>query len=863
MLVLSCAAGASETRLAYAALADLLAEIDGEPLDSLPPPQREALGVALLRVAPSQPAVDQRAVATAALSLLERLARDQPVLIAIDDLQWLDRPSGAIVEFCARRLKGRVGLLASQRPGEVSVGAPRDLSLRDPDRAEVRGVEPLAAPSIERLLRERAPRGLSRRAVAQVQATAAGNPFYALELARSLQADGPPSAAPALPASLDERIASRMAGWSEAVQAALLAVALLADPTVELLEEALGPGAAAALDEAEEQGQIVLDGPRLRFAHPLLAAGVQGRASAPGRRQMHRQLAAIVPDLEERARHLAFAGAGSEAVPALDAAARYARARGAPDAAADLLDLALEFDDGPQRRLLSAQHHFDAGDPRRARSLLEGSIPALPDGEAKGRALLLLAETHYKDDSFPAAQAVLERARSEADSDERLRVTIDLRLAFTHFNLLGPDAAVAATDSALAGAERLGDPTLLAQALAAKAMVDFLRGRGVDERRLEMALELEGPDLRAPSEFHPSLIASFVCLWTGELDESRRRLTTLWERHADRGDEHALAWASFIRVWLECWAGDLTAAAQAADDASERLLRLGTVNGRALALAAHGQLGAHLGRDEETRRQCEEAIALFERSGWQAWVLMPQLTLGFLDLSLGRPAAAAARLGPLAVLAVSTGLPEPTAGPMLLAADAAEALIAVGRPQEAEPIVALLEVRGEELGRHRTIAVAARCRALLLAAAAELAEAEDAAERALAAGERLPMPIEHARSLLVLGRIQRRRRKRLAAKAALTGALALFEEAGSPRWAEQASAEIECLGLRQRSDDGLTPSEERVARLAGSGLTNHEVAAALVVSPKTVEAHLARAYRKLGIRSRAELGARMADDPHS
>jgi len=119
------------------------------------------------------------------------------------------------------------------------------------------------------------------------------------------------------------------------------------------------------------------------------------------------------------------------------------------------------------------------------------------------------------------------------------------------------------------------------------------------------------------------------------------------------------------------------------------------------------------------------------------------------------------------------------------------------------------------------------------------------------------MPIERARSLLVLGRIRRRRRKRLAAKAPLEEALAIFEAVGSPRWAEQASAEIACLGLRPRASDSLTLSEERVAHLAASGLTNHEVAASLIVSPKTVEAQLARAYRKLGIRSRAELGARM------
>jgi DNA-binding CsgD family transcriptional regulator len=154
--------------------------------------------------------------------------------------------------------------------------------------------------------------------------------------------------------------------------------------------------------------------------------------------------------------------------------------------------------------------------------------------------------------------------------------------------------------------------------------------------------------------------------------------------------------------------------------------------------------------------------------------------------------------------------------------------------------------------------VGARCRGLLLAARGDLAAAERALERALVVHERLPMPIERGRSLLVLGRIRRRRRRRRDAKHAFESALTIFERTRSRQWAEQASAEIACLGLRPRASDDLTPAEERAAELAASGLTNQQVAAALTVSVKTVEAQLARAYRKLGIHSRAELGARIA-----
>ena len=188
----------------------------------------------------------------------------------------------------------------------------------------------------------------------------------------------------------------------------------------------------------------------------------------------------------------------------------------------------------------------------------------------------------------------------------------------------------------------------------------------------------------------------------------------------------------------------------------------------------------------------------------------------------------------------------------------AEVLAAAGRIEEAETVVSWLEERGPALDRAWAIAVGARCRGLILAARGDVAAAERALERTLVAHERLPMPIERACSLLVLGRIRRRLRKRRAAKAALDDALRIFETVGSPRWSDRVREEIACLGLRPGTGDGLTPSEQRVAALAAAGLTNREVAASLSISDKTVEAHLARAYRKLGIRSRAELGRRMA-----
>jgi DNA-binding CsgD family transcriptional regulator len=393
-------------------------------------------------------------------------------------------------------------------------------------------------------------------------------------------------------------------------------------------------------------------------------------------------------------------------------------------------------------------------------------------------------------------------------------------------------------------------------------LVDYCLGRGLDDERLGHALELEEADAPPGPEFTPSLVATFLYMWNGRLDDARETLHRALTSHAHRGEEHALAWMEYVRVWLEFWCGELAAASAIAEPGVERLLLLETETGRALAMTTQALVDALAGRVEEARAAYREALAAYERATWNGGMGWPLNAVGFAELSAGDYETAAALLGPPAAMAVEQGLLEPTAGGWLFTGDAAEALAAVGRVEEAEAITALLEQRGAELDRPWAIAVGARCRGLLLAAAGDVAAAEAALERAVAAHERLPMPLERGRSLLALGRIRRRARKRLAAKAALEEALALFEAAGSPRWAEQATAEIDALGLRAGgSPDELTASEERVARLAASGLTNREVAATLYVSQKTVEAHLARVYRKLGIRSRAELGARMATPP--
>jgi DNA-binding NarL/FixJ family response regulator len=189
--------------------------------------------------------------------------------------------------------------------------------------------------------------------------------------------------------------------------------------------------------------------------------------------------------------------------------------------------------------------------------------------------------------------------------------------------------------------------------------------------------------------------------------------------------------------------------------------------------------------------------------------------------------------------------------------DAIEALVQLGRLAEAKPLVEALERNGRRLDRPWMLAAGARGRSMLLASLGDLDAATEAAQRAMAEHDRLAMPFERARTLLQLGQLQRRQRKKESATASLREAFDTFDKLNVPLWVERVRSELVRVNVGLRQSGQLTPSEQRVAELAASGMKNRDVAAALFISPKTVEANLARIYRKLGIKSRAELGRHM------
>ena len=861
--LLSCAGTSAETRLAFTALGDLLADRELDAVAGrLPTAQREALDAALLRG--NQPAptagVDVRAVSAATLSVLGWLAEGGPVVLVVDDLQWLDASTRRVVEFCARRLPPGAGLLATRRTGPGTAPAGRLAGLLDPARATVVEVPPLSGTEMHQLVRDRQQGAVERRLANRVVEVAGGNPLYAVELLKSLPSSGEPAGL-RLPPSLSAVVDARLEGLSVDAREVLLAVASTADPTETVLSEALGAEFLESLSEPERRGLVTVTGGRVSFTHPLLAEGVYAGATEAERRQVHRVLAACTVSLEDRARHLAAAGIVPEALEALDAAAVRLRARGAPDEAAELLELALGMGGDPALAVRAAEHRFDAGDARAAVRLLEEAVDTLPAGRARAEALLLLGEIRYKDNSFPDALGLLEQVPDAAEGDQRLVLMCELRLAFTLYNLGRLDDAAAQARAALGRAGAVGDDALLAQALAVATIVDFSLGLGIDEDRLSRSLELADPGQRTGAELYPGLIAGFLYLWCGRLDEARDQQESMRVQYAERGEEHALAWASFTRVWLESQAGDAEATGAAGAAAYDQLRLLDTVSGRAMALAAKGEAAAYAGRVAEADAACRESLALFDRSGWATWSWYPRKTLGELALARGRPDESVEVLAPVLEAWHQISSSDPIPGGILYVGDAAEALIAVGRPEEARPVVERLETGGSELGRTWAVAVGARCRALLQAQGGDPRGAEESLTRALAAHEGLPMPVERARTLLALGRLMRGQRRRKEARRVLEQAREILVAAGSPLWQARVDDELARLGRASGDPTRLSPSEERVAVLAGQGLTNRQVAARLSISQKTVEAHLARAYAKLGIHSRAELGAQMAAAP--
>jgi DNA-binding CsgD family transcriptional regulator len=856
----------SESTLAYAGLVDLLGDQTAAALPVLPPPQRRALEVALLHADAGPEAVEPHAVARATVEVLRHLAETAPILLAVDDVHWLDAPSARVLGFALRRLESvPVSLLATRR----GTGEPLPLDLEGTPaggRCARLALGPLAAADAEAMLAERLGRGLPRRQLTRLLAVADGNPLYAIELAAAPSAADPGDGLAPLPPRLEELLADRIGQLPAAAYEPLAAVASLAAPTVSLICAALGDGARAGLDHALDADVLRIDNGRLRFSHPLLGMAAQTRLAPSVRRALHRRLAALAADPEERARHLVQAADGPDADLAaeIERGADQARTRGAPEAAAELADAAvrLTLSDRPQdlcRRLIAAGYDwFTAGEAGRARKRLAAALDGTPAGPFRTELSWRLGMLCHLDGDTAEAVALLEAALDEA-GDPAMRATIARKLAglYSWNGRLGD--SVRHAEAALSWAETAGDPRVLVESLLAYAMTMDYTGDGPPLPMLARIAELARATGPYAAHEDPEMFLAVTAMLRGDLDTARAGLAHVRGRAEEQGDEMGIASTMGYLAGCELAAGRWSVARQLADEALHRSRTIRIALAVLLAAYTAAMVHAYLGEVDTARALATELVDTGVRKGLAMVEAWGRSVLGFLAVSLGDARAAHAQLGPLLRRLGEIGFQEPSA--LYLPWSDLDALVELGELDEAEALAAEIQRLGEARDHPTTLAVAARGRGLVLAARGDIARAEEELTRAVRETTRLGWEFERGRALLALGTTLRRDKRKRAAREALDGARYAFDRLGAPLWAAKATAELGRIGGRQPGAGTLTATEARVARLAADGCTNREVANRLFLSTKTVAAHLTSVYAKLGVRSRTELSRHLRDHP--
>jgi DNA-binding CsgD family transcriptional regulator len=845
----------AEARLSFGGLSDLLGPYAGDVLPELPPVQRRSLESALL-LGESEIRSGDRAVLAAFLAAVRLLAAQGPLCLAVDDIQWLDPASLAAFRYAFDRLdREPVAALVTLR------GALPDWLARvTPDRrvvtVELAGLD---VGAIRELLHARLGATLPRPTLVKLEQASGGNPFFVLELAAALLRKGgtvAPGEELPIPSDVDELVRARLDGLRAAALDVAFAVAALADPTVSGVEAAVGHPDDSGLAEAIAARILELDGERLRFTHPLLRSAVVARQTPSRRRRLHARLADIVPSTEERARHLALAtqGPDDDVAATLEAAARAVHARGAPPAAAELAEQAVRLtttsrpEDALRRQLLAADMHRRAGDAARATDLLTRALAQAKPGDARAQVLAHLADVEDPPASIPVYQDALDEA-----VDEALRATIHVRLATATRWGEGIEHRLHHAELAVRAAAKVTDATLLCRALAALGTARFYAGNGIAAATMEQALSLERSLAAWPLDNGPTFQFGGQLFWSAEIDCGRDLFRELEQAARVRKDPAAEAEALWFLGFLAFRAGDWTEAEKRVGEALELLRQFGTLAPPFEFPAA--AIAAHRGKVDEARAQARgafergEALGIRIAESGHGWVL------GFVELSLGDAKAALVHLRRAYELR-NTFMLEPAQ--RLELGDLLEALITTGDLDEAEDILGVWEPRATALDRAWALAILARCRALLLAARGDLDGALPRFEQALADHARSHDPFHHARTMLALGRTQRRAKRRSAARATLDDAATRFDRLGAPLWAEQARAELARIGGRRSAGDELTEAERRIATLVAQGRPNREVAAALFLTEHSVEAALTRIYRKLDVRSRAELVRRLA-----
>jgi DNA-binding CsgD family transcriptional regulator len=846
--VLSSRPAEAERTLAYVGLGDLFEDVLDDVLPGLSAPRRRALEVTLLREEAAGDSVDPRALGMAIRSTLQLLARDAPLVLAIDDVQWFDDSSAHALAFALRRLAAEpVLLLLARRLVDGAQPSVLEQAL-GADSIACLPVGPLSLGALHRLLRDRFGTPFARQTLLRVHERSGGNPFFALELARVFSADVDPAQPLPVPETLEELVRARISGLPASTREALGLAAAVGTTSEALLMRA--GVAAEALDPALAAHVIERENGTIRFTHPLLSS-VLYLDLAEERQSVHERIAGAVDDPLLRARHLALSkdAPDAEVASELDEAAKLATDRGASAVSAELAEQALrltppaEHDERHRRALAAARAHHAAGEWTRARTIATDLLAEAEIASVRVEALVLLAELESVDDAI----ALLEEALREAASRPALQSVIQCRLAWATRFRHGAEHARAALELA----EELDDDVLRARARAVQAILGWFAGVAEAPDDLVALARDFAPAVGGQQLVQEATLAVVNTLAPSSRRDDARAFLESEHREWSERDEPRSARALWGLSWVEFWAGRWTLAAEHAAAAHDISIQYGLeVPQDHLPIAF---IAVHRGELELARGHSERALELAE----QQFVLHPPQHLGILGLVAlwsGDSAAAVEWLGKADERAAEMGWSEPSV--RWWTADYAELLLERERMDDAIRVIDVWEADAARVGREWVLAHVTRCRGIVAAAQGSVDQATLLLQQAVVQHEQVGDPFGRARALLALGTVRRRARQKRAAREAIRAAISGFEQLGSATWLEKARSELGSIGGRTR-EDGLTAAERRVAALVAEGRTNREVAAALFLGERTVASHLTHIYAKLGVRSRTELARKV------
>ena len=731
------------------------------------------------------------------------------------------------------------------------------------DRCSTIRIGPLTLGALFDLLQARRGIRLARPLLLRVHETSGGNPLYALELARALDRleispkPGTPLPVPAgLNALVDARVRDLPVEVAEIVAATAATWRLTAtDDDTEVVELAVAAGMVVVDEPAVVGGARVV-----RAAHPLLSAAAYNGLTASRRRQLHARLGAAADDPVERVRHLALAATEPQATLAadLDVGVAAALAAGVPDIAVGLAQLSLEHTTDlalrPARLDRLADAQLRSGDSSGAAQTQAEAIAATAPGAARARRRIRLAEIAVEVTSWADAERELQVAIAEAAEAPLVLAEALLTLAAVTDDIdLAETSAQRAVD--LLDAHEDPDPMIVSGALNQLAGARFRAGRGLDHALFARAIAIERahPARRLSDRADTSYAA--LLKYADDLTGAQDRLLPLLEEARASGDLSSITYALSHLVQLHLWRGELARGRACAEEHFEVAVH-GELQGQeaqarynlGLAMACQGQL-------DDADRVLLGLLAIATAST-HAWLVhRVHAVLGFVALSRNDAAGALAHTDLWHAALAEMHFGEPGYSRSHL--DHLCALVGVGRISDADAFCAELDQQAQRSGRESAAAVVLTGRAMLAAHEGQLTEARALSASALSWYDTSPLRFDRARTLLIAGRINRRAKAKSDARALLAEAEREFASFGATAWQAQAAAELARVNVRPSAPAELTETERLVAQLAASGLSNREVADRTFLAVKTVEANLARIYRKLGIRSRAELGARM------